>query len=104
MLAPLAPHLAEELWQRLGPPRLAGMGAVPARPTRRLLVESSVEVGVSVNGKPRGRVQVAAGADDAAHEAAARAEPKVAAMLDGRAGAQGGRRARPPRQLRARLS
>ena len=84
MLAPLAPHLAEELWQRLGHPRSLAWEPFPeADPA--LLVESSVEVGVSVNGKPRGRVRVAAGADDTTHEAAARAEPKVAAMLDGRA-------------------
>ena len=84
MLAPLAPHLAEELWQRLGHPGSLAWEPFPeADPA--LLVESSVEVGVSVNGKPRGRVRVAAGADDTAHEAAARAEPKVAAMLDGRA-------------------
>ena len=63
MLAPLAPHLAEELWQRLGHPRSLAWEPFPeADPA--LLVESSVEVGVSVNGKPRGRVRVAAGADD----------------------------------------
>lgn len=36
-----------------------------------------------VNGKPRGRVLVAAGANEAGHEAAARADAKVAALLDG---------------------
>ena len=82
MLAPLAPHLAEELWQRLGHAGSLAWEPFPeADPA--LLVESSVEVGVSVNGKPRGRVRVAADADQAAHEAAARAEPKVAALLDG---------------------
>ena len=35
MVAPLAPHLAEELWSRLGHDELAGLRAVPGRPTRR---------------------------------------------------------------------
>jgi leucyl-tRNA synthetase len=83
MLAPLAPHLAEELWARLGHTGSLAWEPFPeADPA--LLVESSVEVGVSVNGKPRGRVRVAADADEATHEAAARADAKVAALLDGR--------------------
>jgi len=84
MLAPLAPHLTEELWQRLGHTDSLAWEPFPeADPA--LLVESSVEVGVSVDGKPRGRVRVAADADQSAHEAAARAEPKVAALLEGHA-------------------
>jgi leucyl-tRNA synthetase len=84
MLAPLAPHVAEELWRRLGhDDSLAWTPFPQADPA--LLTEAQAEVGVSVNGKPRGRVLVPTGADEATHEAAARAEPKVAALLDGAA-------------------
>ena len=38
---------------------------------------------MQVNGKVRGRVRVATGADDIAHEAAARADERIAALLDG---------------------
>lgn len=47
------------------------------------LSDDTVEVPVSVNGKVRSRVSVAAGADPAALEAAARGDAKVAALLDG---------------------
>jgi leucyl-tRNA synthetase len=82
MVSPLAPHVAEELWARLGNPETITYEAFPvADPT--FLVDERVEVPVQVNGKVRARVQVAAGADAAAHEAAARAEPRIAELLDG---------------------
>ena len=82
MLAPLTPHVAEELWERLGHVDVARVRGVPrARPA--LLVDDEVEIPVQVNGKVRGHIQIAAGAPTDAHEAAARAEPKIAALLDG---------------------
>ena len=47
------------------------------------LVDASVELPVSVNGKVRARIIVEADADPAALEAAARADDKVAALLEG---------------------
>jgi leucyl-tRNA synthetase len=83
MLAPLAPHVAEELWERLGhAPSLAFEGFPDADPT--LLVEEQVEMPVQVDDKVRGRITVAADADAAAVEAAARAEARVAAALGDR--------------------
>jgi leucyl-tRNA synthetase len=82
MVSPFAPHLGEELWLRLG--HGGGITYVPfpvADPA--LLVDETVEYPVQVNGKLRGHVTVAADADDGAVEAAALAEPRVAAMLDG---------------------
>ncbi len=81
MVAPLAPHIAEELWERLGHPATLTYEPFPVADTQ-WLVEEHVEIAVQVNGKVRGRVMVAVDADDAAHESAARAEPRVAAMLD----------------------
>jgi leucyl-tRNA synthetase len=84
MLAPLTPHVAEELWARLGhEPSIAYVPFPTA--DRAQLVEETVEMAVQLNGKSRGRIVVPVDADDAAIEAAARAEPRVAAALDDRA-------------------
>lgn len=76
ILAPFAPHLGEELWQRLGG---GGLLAYAPWPTvdERQLVDDEVEIAVQVLGKVRARIQVAADAakDDvlaAAREAAAK--------------------------------
>jgi leucyl-tRNA synthetase len=80
MLAPLAPHAAEELWARLGHDEsLAWQDFPEADPA--LLVEETIEVPVQVNGKVRA---VPAQLDQAALEAAARADERVSAALDGR--------------------
>jgi leucyl-tRNA synthetase len=83
MLAPLAPHIAEELWSRLG-----GDGSVvwtdfpEADPD--LLTDDQIEIPVQVAGKVRARVLVPADADAAAIEAVALADPAVVTALDGR--------------------
>jgi leucyl-tRNA synthetase len=82
MLAPLAPHMAEELWLRLGHTRSLAHGPFPqADPA--YLVDDTVEYPVQVNGKVRGRVVVAADADDDTLKAAAMADDKVQAFLAG---------------------
>jgi leucyl-tRNA synthetase len=82
MLAPLTPHVAEEMWEKLGHERTITFEPFP-EPDPALLVDDEVEIPVQVNGKLRARVRVAAGADDIAHEAAARADERIAALLDG---------------------
>ena len=82
MLAPLAPHLAEELWQRLGHTTSLAHGPFPEFDPA-YLVDDTVEYPVQVNGKVRGRVVVAADADDDAVKAAALADDKVRAFLAG---------------------
>jgi leucyl-tRNA synthetase len=82
MVAPFAPHIAEELWLRLG--HEGGITYVPfpeADPA--LLVDETIEYPVQVNGKVRGHITVPADADAATVEAAALAEPKVAAAVGG---------------------
>ncbi|HET8582526.1 MAG TPA: leucine--tRNA ligase, partial [Jatrophihabitans sp.] len=83
MLAPLAPHIAEELWSRLGHESSLAWEAFPESDPA-LLVDATVEVPVQVNGKKRAVIQVPADADAAAMEAAARADARVATALDGR--------------------
>ena len=88
LLAPFAPHLTEELWARLHSafgqraPSLSYATWPSYDPA--LLVESEVEVPVSVNGKLRDVIRLAAGADEATHEAAARIAEKVKPLLDGK--------------------
>ena len=83
MLSPLCPHLAEELWFRLGHDTTVTYVPFPvADPS--LLVEDSIEVPVQVNGKVRGRIVVATDADEATHLAAAMALDTVISALNGR--------------------
>ncbi|WP_405148937.1 leucine--tRNA ligase [Nocardia salmonicida] len=84
MLAPLAPHIAEELWERLGHNASLAHGPFPAADPA-LLVADSVEYPIQVKGKVRSRIQVPADADSAAIEAAALADEKVIALLEGQA-------------------
>jgi leucyl-tRNA synthetase len=82
MLAPLAPHMAEEVWARLGHPESLTYEPFPESDPAYLVVEE-VEIPVQVNGKVRARVKVPAGASDADHEAAARADERIAHLLAG---------------------
>jgi leucyl-tRNA synthetase len=83
ILAPFAPHLAEELWQRLGHANTLAYEPWPAYDPAAL-VESEIEMPVQVNGKLRGVIRVPAAADQAAVEAAAHATPNVQAHLEGK--------------------
>ncbi|HEY8870753.1 MAG TPA: leucine--tRNA ligase [Candidatus Limnocylindrales bacterium] len=88
MLAPSAPHIAEELWSR----RLAAAGTPwssiheepwpEADPTA--IVEATREVPIQVNGKLRDRVEVPASTAESELEAVVLARPKVQAALAGR--------------------
>jgi leucyl-tRNA synthetase len=82
LLAPFAPHLAEEVWHRvLGNQQSVVLAPWPEYDPAKL-VESSIEVPVQVNGKLRGKVTVPADADETAVLAAAEAD--VARHLDGK--------------------
>ena len=82
MLAPLAPHAAEELWARLGHPESLTWAPFPeADPA--LLVDDTVEIPVQINGKVRARITVTAGLHKDDLEAAATADPQVESLLRG---------------------
>jgi leucyl-tRNA synthetase len=83
LVAPLAPHLAEELWSRLGHSDSVAWASFPVADPQ-WLVDDTVEVAVQVNGKVRAQVAVPADADAAALEATARADERVAAQLEGK--------------------
>jgi leucyl-tRNA synthetase len=83
MLAPYAPHFAEELWERLGGTTSVMEAGWPAfDPT--LAVVEEVELVVQVNGKVRARVAMPRGAAEADAVAAAQAEPAVAKFTGGK--------------------
>ena len=81
LLAPFAPHLAEELWQTLGHAESLTYAEWPAFDPE-LLKADTVEIAVQVNGKLRGTVEVAAEASKDAMIEAARAEENVARYLE----------------------
>jgi leucyl-tRNA synthetase len=83
LLAPLAPHIAEELWSILGHAKTLAYEPWPVFDPA-LLKDEEVEVPVQVNGKLRGRIVVAAGLDAAGIEQAAREDRKIAVLLEGK--------------------
>ncbi|KAA0025012.1 leucine--tRNA ligase [Antrihabitans cavernicola] len=82
MLAPLAPHIAEELWNRLGHDGSLARGPFPVADPK-WLVEDTVDYPIQVNGKVRSRISVPADATVADVEAAALADEKIVAILEG---------------------
>ena len=80
MLAPLAPHAAEELWAKSGHPESLAWHSFPVA-DEAMLVDDTIEIPVQLNGKVRSVINVAADADAAAMEAAARSDEKVIAAL-----------------------
>ena len=83
MLAPFAPHFAEECWERLGATTTIFDSTWPVW-DEALTVEHSVEIPVQVNGKTRSRVQVSRGATESMVLAAALRDPVVAKFVDGK--------------------
>jgi leucyl-tRNA synthetase len=81
MLAPLAPHIAEELWRRLGHESSLAYEPFPVADPA-LLVAESVTYPVQVNGKVRGRIEIAADAPEESVRQAALEQ--VSAALGGR--------------------
>ncbi len=83
LLAPMAPHIAEELWHILGNTKTLAYESWPQFDPA-LLVEDQLEIPVQVNGKLRGRVVVPADSDAAGVERLAREDSRIAVLLDGK--------------------
>jgi leucyl-tRNA synthetase len=82
LIQPYAPHVAEELWERLGHGRL---WAEPwPQPDRAMLERETFELVVQVNGRVRDRVEVDAGLSEDELVKVARELPRVRAHLDGK--------------------
>ncbi|WP_068104449.1 MULTISPECIES: leucine--tRNA ligase [Nocardiaceae] len=82
MLAPLAPHIAEELWTLLGHSGSLAHGPFPVA-DETWLVDDTVDYPIQVNGKVRSRISVAADASREAVQSAALADEKIVALLNG---------------------
>ncbi|MDK8552568.1 leucine--tRNA ligase [Corynebacterium pseudodiphtheriticum] len=80
MVAPVAPHIAEELWTRLGHEGTITFVPFPSF-DEKYLVDDEIELPVQVNGKVKSRVQVAADVSQDDAVAAALADEKVLAAI-----------------------
>jgi leucyl-tRNA synthetase len=83
LVSPFAPHLGEELWQRLGHAESLAYAAWPAFDPA-LTVDSTVEIAVQVNGKVRSTLQLAKDAPESEARPKGEADPKVQAFLVGK--------------------
>ena len=83
ILSPFAPHVCEELWQRLGHRSTIAFAQWPAYDEAKLASDVLV-LGVQVSGKLRSEIRVPADATEAAILAAAKADDKVQAFLAGK--------------------
>jgi leucyl-tRNA synthetase len=83
MLAPMTPHIAAEMWEMLGHEDGQWTAAWPAFDAE-LARETEVEIVVQVNGRVRGKLKVAAGMTEEQIVPLAKAEPGVAAHLEGK--------------------
>jgi len=83
LIAPFAPHIAEELWEMLG-----GKGSVCDAQwpewNEEYLVESQVKMGVAINGKTRFEIQLAADADNPTIEQLVRSDERTAKYVEGK--------------------
>ncbi len=83
LIAPFAPHIAEELWEATGGEGSVCDAAWPAW-DEKYLVESTVQLGVAFNGKRRFEMQFAAGADNKTIESAVLADERSAKYTEGK--------------------
>ncbi len=83
LIAPFAPHIAEELWERLGNETSVHLQRYPEPDARALTVEEITLV-VQVNGKVRARIPAPAGVGEEEALALALADPNVRAHIDGK--------------------
>ncbi len=82
LLAPVIPHVCEELWEQTGMTSLLADEPWPVHEEDALL-KDAVDVVIQVNGKLRGKITVAADADKAEVEKLALAEPNVSKHISG---------------------
>lgn len=83
ILCPFAPHLCEELWESIGEKPFASLAPWPEYDEAKT-VEDTVEIAVQICGKLRSTITVSKTAEAADAISAAKADPKVAAALEGK--------------------
>ena len=83
LVSPIAPHIAEELWQRFGHDETITYQPFPTF-EEKYLVDDEIEVPVQINGKVKARINVAADADQDAVFDVALADVKIAELTNGK--------------------
>jgi leucyl-tRNA synthetase len=83
MIAPFAPHFAEELWERLGNKRSVFLETYPLV-DEQALVKDEVEYAVQVNSKIKAKMMIPEGLSDAEIQALVSKHPEVAALIEGK--------------------
>ena len=83
LLSPLAPHIAEELWQLLGNKNTLAYEPWP-KFDPAMLVLAEIEIPVQINGKVRGKISVPADLDAQGLEQAALQNEKIIEMVTGK--------------------
>jgi len=83
LIAPMAPHLAEECWEQLGQ-KYSVVDSEWPKFDAALVVDNTVKIGVQVNGKVRGEIEIAKDASQKEAIAAAKSNPNVSKYLEER--------------------
>ena len=83
LLSPFAPHIAEELWALLGASNTLAYEPWPTW-DENALKERSIVVPVQINGKMRGRIEMAADSSPEQMEAIVLADPRIASLIEGK--------------------
>ena len=82
ILSPFAPHISEEIWERIGGRGLCSLAQWPEYDESKT-VDSTVTVAVQVSGKMKGTIQLPKGCDKDAALAAAKRDEKIASIIEG---------------------
>ncbi len=83
LLCPFAPHICEEVWESLGHTDLCSLAAFPTYDESKC-IDAMVEIAVQIMGKLRGTVTIPQGATQEQTLTAAKADSKIAALLEGK--------------------
>ena len=83
LLCPFAPHLCEEMWEATGGEGFLSLASWPTYEEAKT-VDAQTEIGVQINGKLRGTVVIPTGADKEEVFAAAKADPRIASLVEGK--------------------
>ncbi len=83
LLCPFAPHISEEIWEQCGEKDLLSLSAWPTFDEAKT-IDDTIEIAVQVCGKLRATIQIPREADQSAVLAAAKADSKVQAALEGK--------------------
>ena len=83
LLCPFAPHLSEEIWEKIGGEGFLSLASWPGYDESKT-VDQTVEIGVQINGKLRSTVVIPTGCEREDVFAAAKANEKIASLIDGK--------------------